>query len=247
MAEHNLINALEAVDLSYCYPDGTTALNCFNVRLQAGKRLAVVGPNGAGKTTLMLLLAGFYPPQAGRATVFGIDVCRSNIAKIRSLIGFVFQNPDDQLFMPTVLNDIAFGPLNAGIDPKAALRMSAEALEDMGIGILAQKTPAHLSAGEKRLAALAGALVSQPPMLVLDEPTASLDPSARRTVINHLSQRPQTQIIITHDLELVLELGSEMILMHRGRSIVQGDPRQLLADESLMKAHGLEVPLSLRM
>ena len=246
MAGNDPINALEAENLSYCYPDGTTALNSFNVRLKPGKRLAIVGPNGAGKTTLMLVLAGFYPPQSGRAEIFGVNICRLNLARIRSLVGFVFQNPDDQLFMPTVLDDVAFGPLNTGIEPQSAVQQGREALENLGIGELAKKPPTHLSAGEKRLAALACALVGRPQMLVLDEPTASLDPFARRRTIGHLARLPQTQVIITHDLELVLELCDEMVLMFHGRSIVQDSPRRLLADEELMKTHSLEVPLSVR-
>lgn len=237
---------MEIDKAEFQYPDGTAALRGFSVCVDAGSRVGIVGPNGAGKTTLALLLAGFLEPAGGQIRYFGRTVTPRDMAGLRAEVGFTFHNPDDQLFMPTVFEDVSFGPLCAGVAKDEAIERVRTILADLEIADLGARFPGHLSAGQKRLATLAGVLVMRPKMLVLDEPTAFLDPHARRQVIGHLRRLPQPQLIITHDLELVAELCDRVVVMSEGRDVAAGQPADLLADAALMEAHRLEVPHSLR-
>ena len=241
-----MIAALEMQDLRFRYPDGTEALRGFSATVADGACVGIVGPNGAGKTTLALLLAGFLEPAAGEVRLFGRAITRDEIAQARTEIGFTFHDPDDQLFMPTVLEDVCFGPLCAGVSPDDAVHQARAMLAALEIENLAGRFPGHLSTGQKRLATLAGVLVMNPRVLVLDEPTAFLDPHARRQVLSHLQRLPQSKVLITHDLELVLELCSEVVVISGGRNVTAGPPRRVLADAALMEAHRLEVPHSLK-
>ena len=234
--------ALEVRGLAYRYPDGTEALRGVSLRADAGAAVAVVGPNGAGKTTLVSLLAGFLEPAAGEVRVGDLALRRDTVAAVRGRAGFIFSNPDDQLFMPTVLEDACFGPLSAGATPEEARRRALAQLVDLGLAEAAGKFPGHLSAGQKRLATLAGVLVMDPDLLVLDEPTAFLDPHARRHLLERLRRLRQTRLVITHDLELVVELCSEVYLLDGGAVVAQGAPAAVLGDEALMQAHRLERP-----
>ena len=239
-------NVLQIENLAYTYPDGTEALKDFSLTLPAGGCAALVGPNGAGKTTLMLILAGFLDPAGGRVMVDGLELNRANTATIRARTGFLFQNPDDQLFMPTVLEDVCFGPLNAGVPPAAALDRARALLGELGLTAVGDKFPGHLSMGQKRLAALAGALATDPRLLVLDEPSAFLDPRARRHLIERLRALSPARLIVTHDLELAVELCAQVTVLDAGRIVAAGAPAEVFADEVFMAAHGLETPHILR-
>lgn len=237
---------LEIRNAHFRYRDGTEALAGFTAAFAPGECVALVGPNGAGKTTLTLLLAGFLEPSAGEVLFDGKIMDATTLPSVRTRLGFVFHDPDDQLFMPTVLEDVCFGPRNAGVPAEEAERRAREMLAALGLAEDAAKFPGHLSAGRKRLATLAGVLVSTPALLVLDEPTAMLDPWARRQVIERLRGLAMTRLVITHDLELVLDLCPRVIVMSGGRSVADGAPREILADAALMAKHRLEVPASLR-
>jgi cobalt/nickel transport system ATP-binding protein len=234
--------ALEIRDLGFRYPDGTEALRGVSLAVEAGACAAVVGPNGAGKTTLVSVLAGFLAPSAGTVRVGDVQLGPATLARIRARTGFLFSNPDDQLFMPTVLEDAAFGPLAAGVPPEEARRRAEATLGELGLAAAAHRFPGHLSAGQKRLATLAGVLVSDPDLLVLDEPTAFLDPHARRGLLARVGALRPTRLVITHDLELVVELCSRVHVLDGGRVVAEGAPAEVLGDEALMAAHRLERP-----
>jgi energy-coupling factor transporter ATP-binding protein EcfA2 len=238
--------ALEIVGLRYRYPGGVEALRGVDLAVAPGECVGLVGPNGAGKTTLVLTLAGFCRPDAGQVRVQGIALEPCALARVRAQVGFVFQNLDDQLFMPSVLEDVEFGPLKAGVPPATAHAQAHAILDEMGLGDLAGRFPGHLSAGQKRLATLAAVLVLQPALLVLDEPTSFLDPAARRRFMAHLAALPQARLLVTHDLEMVLELCTRVVLLADGQVVATGAPAALLAQEALLAAHHLEVPYSLR-
>lgn len=240
------IPALRLADLAFCYPDGTAALRGADLVLPEGSCTALVGANGSGKTTLVGVLAGFHRPTAGSGELFGAPIDWRESRARREAIGFTFVDPDDQLFMPSLVEDVCFGPLCAG-RPQAEVLAEAEALlAEFGLLALARRPPQHLSAGQKRLATLAACLALRPRLLVLDEPSAFLDPQARRQVIAHLARLPQTRLVVTHDLELALELCDRLAVLAEGRVVASGVPRALLADAALMTANRLEVPASLR-
>ncbi len=240
------MNCIEAKDVSYSYPDGTLALDGFRLSVGQGDCLGLAGPNGSGKTTFMLSLAGFLEPSEGGIFLNGKEVDHHDLAHLRKTVGFTFHNPDDQLFMPTVLEDVCFGPLNYGSDRAKTEADAMEMLGHLGIAECAKKPPRHLSAGQKRLAALAGVLVMDPEIIVLDEPTAFLDPHSRRQIIRKLRELAHTKIIISHDLEMMLELCSRTAVMFAGRNAAEGRPSEIFGDPALMEKCRLEVPASLR-
>jgi cobalt/nickel transport system ATP-binding protein len=233
---------LDVREVAFRYPDGTEALRRVSLRADAGAAVAVVGPNGAGKTTLVSLLAGFLRPASGEIRVGDARLEEATLGAVRRRTGFLFANPDDQLFMPTVLEDACFGPLAAGAAADDARRRATAQLAELGIAGLGAKFPGHLSAGQKRLATLAGALVMDPDLLVLDEPTAFLDPYARRQLIGKLGALRQTRLLITHDLELVVELCSDVYVLDAGVVVAHGAPAGVLGDDDLMRRHRLERP-----
>lgn len=224
----------------------TEVLRGVDLDLPAGSCTALVGPNGSGKTTLVNLLAGFHRPGSGRILLDGVAVDPRRPEALRTAIGFCFTDPDDQLFMPTLVEDVCFGPLCAGVDPHQALHRAEALLEEFGLLDLARRPPHHASAGQKRLACLAGVLACAPRALVLDEPSAFLDPLARRQVIRHLARLPQTRLVVTHDLDLALDLCDRACLLADGVIAATGAPRDLFADAALMEGHRLEVPAALR-
>jgi len=238
-------DAIVLTNLSYTYPDGTEALRGVSFRVEEGERVALVGPNGAGKSTLLLHLNGLLPG-GGAVRILGRSTGDRDRREIRRLVGLVFQDPDDQLFMPTVRDDVAFGPLNLGWPEEKVREQVAQALAQVGLPEVADRAPYHLSFGERKRVALATVLAMEPKVLALDEPTANLDPRARRQLLTLLATLPQTQLLATHDLEAARELCPRTIVLDQGQVIADGPTDELLANPTLMEAHGLEVPLSLR-
>ena len=235
--------------LSYRYPDGHDALLDVSFTLAPGERVALIGPNGAGKSTLLLHLNGLLPdrpPSTPAVTVDGLPVTEPNLREIRRRIGLLFQDPDDQLFCPTVWEDVAFGPRQLGLREPALSRLVAESLAQVGLAGFEERLPHHLSRGEKRRACLAGLLACDARALVLDEPTSDLDPRGRRELMALLARLPVAQLIATHDLEFVVEICPRTIVLDGGRIVADGPTRRLLDDEPLMLAHGLERPHILR-
>ena len=234
-----------AVDsLSYTYPDGRHALWDISLKIRRGESVAVVGPNGAGKSTIAMHFNGLLIGD-GSVTVCGVPVNRHTVREIRRHVGFVFQDPDDQLFMPTVFDDVAFGPLNMGCTPDEVRARVHRALARVHLDQFDQRAPHHLSGGEKRAASIATVLSMDPEILVLDEPTSTLDGRGRRGLITFLRETDSTRIVITHDLEFVLEVCDRCILMDAGRIVADGPCREILEDRSLLETHGMEVPISL--
>ncbi len=225
---------IEVHDLTYAYPDGTLALQGVSFRLEGGKKYALAGPNGAGKSTLLSLLCALEFPQGGRATVDGLPLEKANAEAIRSRVGMVFQNPDDQLFMPTVYDDVAFGLKNRKLPPEDVEARVAETLESMGVAHLKDRPPYRLSGGEKRAVALATTLVMRPKFLLMDEPTAFLDPRAKRGLVRALRALPVGMLIATHDLGFAAALADGVLILKDGRIMAQGGP-ELLKDTTLMK------------
>ena len=237
---------VEARDLAHVYPDGHEAIRGITFRIAHGESVGVIGPNGAGKSTLLLHLNGCLLPSRGEVRVGEFPVTRETSPQVRRAVGMVFQDPDDQLFMPTVLDDVAFGPLNYGLAPDEARQRAVAALERVGMANLQGQTPYRLSAGEKRAVAIATVLAMTPDILVMDEPSSNLDPRGRRRLIELLKSFEHTRIIATHDLELVLEVCSRVILLDAGSVVTEGPAADVMNDESLMLKHGLERPHSLR-
>ena len=234
---------VEARDLRYAYPDGTPALCGVSFRIHHGESVAVVGANGAGKSTLLLQLNGLLEPASGEVRIGDVALSRHTRAQVHRTVGFVFQDPDDQLFMPTVFEDVAFGPLNLGLSEDEVRARVMAALETVGCLQLADRAPYHLSGGEKRAVAIAGVLAMTPSILVLDEPSAGLDPMARRRLIGLLGSFTHTRIIATHDLDLVLEVCSRVLVMHQGELRADGEPARIFSDTTLLSRCGLEPPL----
>jgi cobalt/nickel transport system ATP-binding protein len=233
---------LAVEDLHFAYPDGHNALGGVNLRVGQGEKVALVGPNGAGKSTLLVHLNGILEKQRGEIRVCGQALGPKTVGRIRALVGLVFQSPDDQLFSPTVFDDVAFGPIYQGLPPEQVRARVEEALRQVHMESYVQRTSYHLSVGEKKRIAIATVLAMKPAVLVLDEPSAGLDPRARRGLIELLRELPQTMIVATHDLPLVRELLPRTIIMDHGVIAADGPTPQILADADLLAAHGLEMP-----
>ena len=233
----------EIVDLRFRYPDGTLALDGVDLAIQPGERLAILGPNGAGKSTLVLHLNGIHTPTSGRVTIDGLPVDRANRREIRRRVGIVFQDPDDQLFMPTVRHDVAFGPANLGLRGDELEARVVEALEAVGMTDVADRSPHHLSFGQRRRVAVATVLAMRPALLVLDEPSSNLDPrAAARARRRSSSGLSIAMVIVTHDLPYALQLCDSAVVMNEGRITARGVTAELLADTATMAANRLELP-----
>ncbi len=235
-------DAVEVRDLAYSYPDGSPALRGVDLSVAPGERVAVLGPNGAGKTTLMLHLNGILVPSAGSVAIGGLPVARENLKEIRRRVGVVFQDPDDQLFMPTVRDDVAFGPANLGLRDEALADRVFGALDAVGMTEAATRPPHHLSFGQRRRIALATVLAMDPQILVLDEPTSNLDPAARRDLADILTSLPVTGLIVTHDLPYALELCPRSVILNEGVLVADGPTTEILGDAALLAANRLELP-----
>lgn len=228
--------------LSFAYPDGQPALSDVSLSIAPGEKVALVGPNGAGKSTLMLHLNGILGGPDSPVGVCGLPPTKANLPLIRARVGLVFQNPDDQLFSPTVFEDVAFGPLHLGLPEAEVRRRAAWALEQVGLDGFEGRVSHHLSIGQKKRVAIATVLSMEPAILVLDEPTAGLDPRGRRRLITLLRELPQTMLVSTHDMALVAELFPRTVVMDEGRVVADGPTADLLLDADLLEAHGLETP-----
>jgi cobalt/nickel transport system ATP-binding protein len=233
---------LDIRGLAHAYPDGHQALFGVDLRLERGERVALLGPNGAGKTTLVLHLNGLLAAGAGSVSVSGLPVNAANLSEVRRRVGVVFQDPDDQLFMPTVRDDVAFGPRNLGLRGADLDRRVRDALEKVGMAGFADRPPHHLSFGQRRRVAVATVLAMEPEVLVLDEPSSNLDPTARRELADILRSLDVTVLMVTHDLPYALELCPRSVVLSDGVVVADGHTRDLLADEAFMAAHRLELP-----
>ena len=240
---HHLV---EVSDLFYSYPDGKEVLHGVSFRITHGESVAVVGENGAGKSTLLLHLNGYHMPEQGSVRIGDMPVTKTTLEGIRRTVGMLFQNSDDQLFMPSVYDDVAFGPKNLGIPDSETERLVKESLEKTGTAHLIGRMTHKLSAGEKRGVALAGVLAMSPDVLVMDEPSSNLDPKARRRLINILKDFSHTKIIATHDLDMALDLCDRVIVIHEGRVAADGTPDEIFSNEKLLDETGLEKPLSMQ-
>ena len=254
---------VEVKQLSYRYPDGNLALDQIGFQIAAGECVGLVGPNGAGKSTLLWHLNGLLPGglmrpahkprRAGQGSatngvavkIAGLAAAEPNLPTIRRLVGLVFQDPDDQLFCPTVAEDLAFGPLNLGLQREEIECRVRDALAAVGLAGYEERLPHHLSLGERKRVCLAGVLACQPDLLAVDEPTANLDPRARRQLMGIMRELACAKLIASHDLEMVLELCSRVIILDAGRICADGPTAEVLRDEPLLVAHGLELPGSL--
>lgn len=237
---------VEVKDLEYRYPDGTPALGGVSFRITHGESVAVIGANGAGKSTLLLHLNGYLVPQSGSVRIGDFPLSKKTLHYVRRTVGMVFQDPDDQLFMPTVHDDVAFGPLNLGLPPEEVEERVMEALSVVGATHLKDRPPYRLSGGEKRAVAIASVLSMSPSILVMDEPSSNLDPRARRQLIHLLCAFEHTKIIATHDLDMVLDLCSRVIVLKGGRLIADGPVWEILESEEILESGGLEKPLRLQ-
>lgn len=234
--------ALLVERLAFAYPTGQQVLYGLDLRVEPGERVAVLGPNGAGKTTLVLHLNGVLSGGSGRIEVAGLPVEKANLREIRRRVGVVFQDPDDQLFMPTVAEDVTFGPANFGVTGRDLDKRVRQALAAVGMTEHAGRSPLHLSGGQRRRVAIATVLACDPEILVLDEPSANLEPVARREVAEVLLGLGRTMLMVTHDLPYALQLCPRSVLIDGGVVVADGPTRELLADQDLLRAHRLELP-----
>jgi len=228
--------------VSFTYPDGHVALEGVDLTVERGERIAVLGPNGAGKTTLILHLNGIYAPARGSVTIAGLPVIKANLGEIRRRVGIVFQDPDDQLFMPTVRQDVAFGPANLGLTPDEIDACVDGALRAVGMETRADRAPHHLSFGERRRVALATVLSMRPDVLVLDEPSSNLDPASRRELAEILAGLDITIVLVTHDLPYALQLCPRSVLLNSGRVVADDGTGAILGNDNLLAANRLELP-----
>jgi cobalt/nickel transport system ATP-binding protein len=234
--------ALDVEGLAFAYPDGHQALFGVDLRIERSERVALLGPNGAGKTTLVLHLNGVLLPGAGQVRVGGLPVVREHLKEIRRRVGIVFQDPDDQLFMPTVAEDVAFGPANLGLRGAELEARVKSALAAVGMDGAAERPPHHLSFGQRRRVAVATVLAMEPEILVLDEPSSNLDPASRRELADILTELDITMLMVSHDLPYALELCPRVVVMNGGAVVADGPTARVLGDAELMAANRLELP-----
>lgn len=239
-------NSIDCRDVYYSYPDGKKALNGMTFKINYGETVGIVGPNGAGKSTLLNVLLGINFPKKGQVNIGDIQISKKSLPLIRQKIGLVFQDADDQLFMPTVYEDVAFGPRNYNLEEKEVERRVDRALKTVGITHIKDRPPYKLSGGEKRSAAIATVLAMEPDILIMDEPTTGLDPKSRRRLIELLKEFSHTKIIATHDMDMVWEMCERTIIISDGTIIADGLTREVLANEELLNKSSLELPLCLQ-
>ncbi len=239
------MDALRLDNVSYVYSDGIKAIENVSFSVGRGERVALVGPNGAGKSTLLRILAGLYFPTSGTAEIAGTPLTKKEAEGLRRKVGFLFQDPDDQIFMPTVWDDVAFGPINLGLVEEEVRERVANAMSMTGIEGYEERVPHHLSFGEKKRVAIAGVLAMRAPILLLDEPTANLDPQGRRDLVKILDSLSETVVLATHDLSVAFELTQRAIVLKRTK-IFDGSPRELVERSDILAEANLELPSLLR-
>jgi cobalt/nickel transport system ATP-binding protein len=237
---------VEVKGLTHIYPDGTTAIENISLRITHGESVAIVGANGAGKSTLLHHFNGYLEPTSGTVRIGDYPLTKETLREVRRTVGMIFQDPDDQLFMPTIYDDVAFGPYNLGLPRDEIDRRVMDALSRVGIEHLKDKPPYRLSAGEKRRATIATVLSMTPDILVMDEPTTGLDPLGRRQIIAILKEFTHTKIIATHDLDLVMDLCDRTIVLHNGRVRADGPTLEIFRDDELLRECHMEKPLSMQ-
>jgi cobalt/nickel transport system ATP-binding protein len=237
---------IELAGVRYRYPDGTEALRGVDLTVREGRSLALLGPNGAGKSTLLLHLNGILSPTEGSVRVGGAEVTPDTLRDVRARVGLVFQDPDDQLFMTTLFEDVAFGPQNQGLSAAEVDALVHEALHEVGLADAASRPGHHLSFGQRKRAALATVLVMKPQLLVLDEPTANLDPRSRRHMLALLRALGTTALVATHDMDVAWELCADAAVIDGGVVVAAGSREEVLTDAALLEAHGLELPWAVR-
>ncbi|NTW04830.1 MAG: ABC transporter ATP-binding protein [Peptococcaceae bacterium] len=237
---------LEVKNLHFSYPDGHEAVKNMSFTIYHGESVGIIGANGAGKSTLLMLIMGIIFPDGGEILLGDVHVTKKTLSMVRQRLGMVFQDPDDQLFMTSVYDDVAFGPRNYNLDEEEVENRVNYALEMVGIAHLRDRAPYKLSGGEKRAAAVASVLSLQPDMLIMDEPTSALDPKARRRIIHLLNSFEHTKIITSHDLDMILDTCQRVLVIRQGEIIADGKTLEVLSNEELLDAYGLETPLSLQ-
>lgn len=240
---------LETKNLSFTYPDGTQALKNVNIQIKKGEKIAIMGPNGAGKSTLFSHFNGLTTPTSGHVEIDGEKIVfeREELLKVRQKVGIVFQDPNDQLFAPTVKEDVAFGPMNLGLEYDEVKKRIAESLEMVGMAGFEDKTPHHLSGGQQKRVAIAGIVAMRPEIMILDEPTAGLDPEGVDKVLNilnELNDDGMSIVISSHDIEMVNEFADKIFVLYDGEIIAQGDKHQIFSDKELLKKAHLKAPVS---
>ncbi len=237
---------IEFKDVRYRYPDGTEALKGVSFRITHGESVGIVGANGAGKSTLLLHMNGYLLPTSGNVTIGEVPLLKETRSEIRRKVGILFQDPDDMLFMPTVFDDVAFGPLNLGLPPDRVRERVREALLKVNAAGLEGKPPHHLSGGQKSAVAIAAVIAMEPDILVMDEPAASLDPKSRRGVIGLLNSFAHSKIVASHDLDLILDVCKRCLVIRDGAIVADGPAREILSDAALLAENNLELPLTLQ-
>lgn len=236
--------ALVCEDVKFEYQDGIKALQGIDLTINEKEKVGIIGPNGAGKSTFLSILNGVRKGK-GNIYVYGIDVTEKNYKIIRKTVGLVFQNPDDQLFCPTIFEDIAFGPLNLGISEKAIKERVHQVLKEVGLSGFENRSSIHISFGEKKLASIASILSMDPSIVALDEPTSNLDHAHRRKIINWIKKNERTILITSHDLDLLLETCSRVVVLNSGKKVADGPVHEILSDAKLLEKNNMELPLSL--
>jgi len=237
---------VEFKNVFFRYPDGTEALRDLSFRITHGESVGIIGANGAGKSTLLLHMNGYLMPTSGTVNIGDLHLTRQTRLEIRRKVGIVFQNPDDQLFMPTVYEDVAFGPLNLGMDETHVRERVEAALNLVNSLHLRKKPPHHLSCGQKSAVAIASVMAVEPDILAMDEPAANLDPKSRRLLINLLKTFTHSKIIASHDLDLILDVCQRCIVIREGTVVADGQSKEILSNRALLEANNLELPLSLQ-
>ncbi|NTW11096.1 MAG: energy-coupling factor ABC transporter ATP-binding protein [Chlorobiaceae bacterium] len=232
--------------LGFTYPDGTRAISNISLTFEAGSSTGIVGANGAGKSTLVNHLNGYYLPMEGKISIDGMQYCRDKLDHVRRDVGLLFQNPDDQLFMARLYDDIAFGPENLGMEDGEIKTLVEETLIELDLWELREKPPSHLSQGQKRFAAFAAVLVMDPKVIVMDEPTSDLDPRNRRKLINLVNSLAKTRITVSHDLDFIWDTCERVCIMKDGRIAADGPARDILSQRELLEKNSLELPLRLQ-
>ncbi len=241
----NTLKAVELNNVSYHYPDGVEALININLTIQKQEKVAVIGPNGAGKSTLITLLNGVRKAE-GEIRILEYPVVKKNFPVIRAMIGIVFQNPDDQLFCPTIYEDIAFGPLNSGFSEEDIEKSVQDALEEVDLKGYENRSSFHLSFGERKRASIATILALKPEIIAMDEPTSNLDPAHRRKIIGWIKNRQETFIVTSHDLDMIWETCSRAVILNKGKIVADGTAKEILSDKIMLEENDLELPLRLQ-